>query len=322
MLLLLVVGGGAGVLAAQERSRAVLPDPALAIEPGSGTSFRDTLADGAPCPHCPDMVVLPAGSFIMGSWGGELGRDRDEGPTHLVKFRRPFAVGRFAVTRGEFAAFVRDTGHAADHGCYAWNVADWTPTAAISWRSPGFPQDDRHPVVCVSWFDVEAYVAWLARKTGRPYRLLSEAEWEYAARAGLQARYFFGGDARQFCRYGNGADLSLTAIEPPQPVLACNDGHAFTAPVGSYRANGFGLYDMLGNAWQWVADCLHRSYRGAPSDGSSWTNSAGADCTHRMERGGSWLQSANRLRSAARMWSKASDAWFDGGFRLARAIGH
>ena len=296
------------------------PDPAAAIAPGSGQSFRDHLANGEPCPDCLQMVVVPAGAFTMGSWVGEQGHDADESPSHPVTIEKPFALGRFAVTRGEFAAFVKATGYRGARGCYAWNLADWTPKPALSWRSPGFAQSDREPVVCVSWRDARAYVAWLREQTGRPYRLPSEAEWEYAARAGSQARYFFGEDDSKFCRYGNGADRTLTAIAPPQPVLTCNDGHAFTAPVGHYRPNGFGLYDMLGNAWQWVADCVHRNYKNAPRDGAAWLDEGG-DCTRRVGRGGSWLRSADRLRSASRLWSEASDRWFDWGFRVARAVG-
>ena len=298
---------------------AALPDPAETVVAGSGQSVRDSLVDGQPCPDCPQMVVVPVGSFTMGSWVGEEGHDGDESPSHPVTIKQPFALGRFAVTRGEFAAFVKATGYHSKHSCYAWNLADWTPKSSLSWRSPGFAQSDRDPVVCVSWIDAQAYVAWLRAKTGRPYRLPSEAEWEYAARAGAQTRYFFGEDERKFCRYGNGADRSLTAIAPPEPVLTCSDGYAFTAPAGLYRPNGFGLYDMLGNAWQWVADCVHRDYKNAPRDGSAWIDESG-DCTRRVGRGGSWLRSADRLRSASRLWSKASDRWFDWGFRVARAV--
>jgi formylglycine-generating enzyme required for sulfatase activity len=293
------------------------PDPARSVTAGSGQSFRDTLADGTPCPMCPEMVVVPQGRFTMGSPAGEPGRRTDEGPAHPVSIAQPFAIGKYLVTRAEFAAFASDTGHNPAGGCDVWNGTDWVTQRERSWQSPGFDQDDRHPVVCVSWTDAKTLAAWLSAKTGRAYRLPSEAEWEYAARAGTATPYFFGTDDRDFCRYGNGADLTLKKKYPNYgAVLTCDDGYPFTAPVGSYLANAFGLYDMHGNAWEWVEDCYHDSLADAPSDGSAWVGS----CTRRVVRGGAWASYPRSLRSATRFPNGQDlrrDQW---GIRLARTV--
>ncbi len=252
------------------------------IKPGSGESFRD-------CPDCPEMVIVPSGSLLMGSPEGEEGRDSDEGPQHKVTIPKPFAVGRTHITRGQFAAFVKATGHKTDGGCKAWTGSVWKADNNASWRSPGFDQDDSHPAVCINWDDAKAYVAWLAKTTGEPYRLLSEAEAEYAARGGTvaskQPRYFFGDHAKDLCRYANGADETGKMKFPGWTVAPCNDGYIFTAPAMSFKPNAFGLYDMHGNAWSWVEDCYHGSYADAPTDGSAWTTGG---CVYRVLRGGSW----------------------------------
>jgi formylglycine-generating enzyme required for sulfatase activity len=304
---------------ARKKAEADLPpDPALGVTPGSGQSFRDVLANGMPCPICPDMVVVPSGSFTMGAPAGELGRRDNEGPSRQVSIPRPFAIGKFSVTRGEFAAFVNDSGYKLEGGCDTLSGLDWKLEPERSWRSPGFAQDDRHPVVCLSWNDAKIFAAMLAEKTGRSYRLLSEAEWEFAARAGTSTRYFFGDDDKEFCRYGNGADLELKKNNPAYgPVLSCSDGYPFTAPVGSFLANAFGLYDMHGNAWQWVEDCYHDSYAGAPSDGSVWK--AGG-CARRPIRGGSWASFPRTLRAASRFGNAVDQRRDQWGFRVGRSL--
>jgi formylglycine-generating enzyme required for sulfatase activity len=293
------------------------PDPARSVIPGSGQSFRDPLADGSPCPMCPEMVAVPKGSFTMGSPSGEQGRRADEGPARFVSIAQPFAIGKYLVTRAEFAAFAGDAGYNPAGGCDVWNGSDWVTQSKRSWQSPGFDQDDRHPVVCVSWSDAKTLAAWLSAKTGRSYRLPSEAEWEYAARAGTTTPYYFGSDDREFCRYGNGADATLKKNYPNySTVLACDDGYLFTAPVGSFLPNAFGLYDMHGNAWEWIEDCYHDGFAGAPADGSAWRG----NCTRRVVRGGSWASFPRTLRSASRA-SNPQDARRDQwGIRLARSI--
>ncbi len=244
---------------------------AMAQTPAVGTAFRE-------CTDCPEMVVLPAGSFTMGSPGHEAGRDEDEGPQRVVTVARPFALGRYEVTRGQFAAFVAASGYQSQGGnCWYWNGDEGkfkNDDASLSWRNPGYAQNDGHPVVCVSWTDAKAYVDWLASRTGKAYRLPGEAEWEYAARAASNTARPWGDDPNQACSHANVADQTFVRVVPvPEGKKwvnqhECDDGSAYTANVGSYRANRFGLYDMIGNVWEWTADCWNTSYTAAPSDGS------------------------------------------------------
>ncbi len=224
-------------------------DPALLAALGirqAGEVFRD-------CETCPEMVVIPAGSFMMGSPAGEKDRDDDEGPQHQVTLAEPFAVGKYEVTRGEYASFARATGRRHGNSCWTYEGGEYKERADRSWRNPGFTQGENHPVVCVHWDDAGAYVNWISRETGKNYRLLSESEWEYAARGGTQTRYSWGdaiGRNRANCA-GCGSRW---------------DGEK-TAPVGSFSANEFGLYDMHGNVREWTQDCWNDSYTGAPKDG-------------------------------------------------------
>ena len=226
-----------------------------------------------------------------------------------------FALGRYEVTRAEYAAFAAATGRDPD-SCFGYGV-DRGP--GTDWRSPGYPQTDGHPVVCVSWDDARAYVRWLSRETGASYRLPSEAEWEYAARGGTTTRWYWGGDSTGQCGNANGADAAarrrLGDWTWTQP---CDDGRVFTAPVGTFGANGFGLFDVAGNAAEWVEDCWHDDYRGAPDDGRAWTS--GGDCDRRVQRGGSWSGGRTELSSTYRespeYWSSSNYL----GFRVARAL--
>ena len=277
-----------------------------AMEPGR--RFRD-------CPDCPEMVVVPAGSFMMGSPATEQGRYEDEGPVHRVTIAQPFAVGVHEVTRGEFARFVRETNRAMDNGCSVWdrNQRNWV--GGYNWRNPGFEQTDRHPVVCVSWVDAQAYVGWLSQETGQRYRLLSESEWEYVARAGTRAARWWGESASGQCRHANGADVSTTF----DWRVSCNDGHARAAPVGTYTKNGYGLHDVLGNVWEWTQDCWNGNYRGAPMDGRARGQGEG-DCSQRVKRGGSWYYDRRSLRSAVRSRDSTRYRGDESGFRLARTL--
>jgi formylglycine-generating enzyme required for sulfatase activity len=183
-------------------------------------------------------------------------------------------------------------------------------------------QDGSHPAVCLSWNDAKAYVDWIARQTGKPYRLLTEAEWEYAARAGSSTRYSFGNDDKDLCRYGNGADqMARNAKAVPNArgsiFASCRDGYAYTSPVGSFIENSFGLHDMQGNAWQWTEDCYHDSYRGAPLDGSAWKT---GDCGLHALRGGSWNTNPNGLRVANRLPTFTGDTSAAYGLRIARTL--
>jgi formylglycine-generating enzyme required for sulfatase activity len=305
-----------GRLSALGFVRVARKEGAIWLMPGAGEAFRD-------CVQCPEMVLLPAGRYRMGSPAAEDGRAEDEddtpgpggAPVDAV-VERPFAVGRFEVTRGEFAAFVGATGHKADGGCYQ-RRGGRTLDAALSWQSPGFAQDDRHPVTCVSHEDARAFLAWLSERTGQPYRLLSEAEWEFAARAAASGtRFSFGEDVADLCRHANGADLTAKAENPGWETADCRDGFAHTAPIGSFRPNGAGLHDMHGNLWEWVADCASGDLKAAAR--GPHVDCGGGD--PRVLRGGSWSDPPRRLRSAARVAGPPATRDQIAGFRVARSI--
>ena len=253
-----------------------------------GQTYKDRLANGGECAFCPQMVVVPPGSFLMGSrdyhyWlQNQYGDYRQSGaPKHIVTIGQPFAVGKFEVTFAEWEACGR--GLCGDGGGYQpWGKAN-------------------RPMNSVSWDDAKQYVAWLSKQTGKQYRLLTEAEWEYAARAGSATRYHFGdsdGGLGQYVWYSANSDDK-------------------SQPVGGKQANAWGLHDMHGNVSEWVEDCSNGSYTGAPVDGSAWTT---GDCGYRVNRGGAWDSSEADLRSATRNWDKPVSARLDLGFRVARTI--
>jgi formylglycine-generating enzyme required for sulfatase activity len=304
--------------ARQETPPAVAP---LSAAQESAVKPQDAFRE---CAGCPEMVVAPAGSFTMGSPETEEDRLDDEGPQHVVTITKPFAVGRVHVTVDQFAAFVTETGYDSGAKCWTFEGGKGEERANRSWRNPGFAQDGGHPAVCLTWNNAQAYADWLAKKTGKPYRLLTEAEWEYAARGrtapGRYPRFWFGDSDKDLCRYANMFDQKARdSIKGAggEPGAPCNDGYAFTAPAGHYAPNAFGLHDMLGNAWQWTADCLHGDYGGAPADGSAWLS---ADCIGHVRRGGSWTEIA---RTAYRDIAAAAlpDGMADTGFRVARTLG-
>jgi formylglycine-generating enzyme required for sulfatase activity len=283
------------------------PPPIAPVVPISATTSTagQMIKD---CADCPEMVVIPVGSFRMGSPDSEKDRwlDGREGPVHEVRIGYSFAMGKHELTRGEFSRFAVTSGYKTEaertNGCAAWDGKTWTYDASKNWRNPGFAQTDRHPVVCLSWNDAQAYLAWLNEKSpGKGFRLPSEAEWEYAARAGQGAtRYPWGDDLsyRQICGFANGMDTTGKAQVPgvTWTAASCGDGHAYTAPAGSFKVNAFGLHDMHGNAWEWVQDVWHDNYQGAPDDGSAWLT--GGYQARRVLRGGAWYISPGDLRSA------------------------
>ena len=286
-----------------------------------GEVFRD-------CAACPPMVVVPAGTFTMGSDPRDDESELDERPRHRVEVGR-FALAQYEVTRGEYAEFVAATGHATDGGCFIQRAertdagglrAVWRRSVTASWREPGFAQGDGHSAVCVSWLDAGAYVRWLSGRTGETYRLPSEAEWEYAARAGTVTKRYWGDGSDGQCGYANGADDAWErSMEGDNWLVAdCGDGAARTAPTGSYTPNQFGLYDMLGNVWEWVEDCWHENYARAPGDGTAWTS--GGDCGLRVLRGGSWHNAPRHLRSANRFGLTAGIRYDARGFRVSRTL--
>lgn len=258
------------------------------------------------------MIIVPAGNFMMGSPDSEPEHEVNESPVHEVTIAKSFAVGRYEVTLGQYKAFVAATGYASSKGCLTTETAGTEYRDERDYLSPGIAQTDRHPVVCVSWEDATAYAAWLAKLTGKPYRLLTEAEWEYAARGGTQTPFPWGDhvttDQANYdgqYKYNKGAEgeRRLTSL-----------------PVGSFAANAFGLYDMAGNAWEWVQDCMHKHYNGAPADGSAWLDANEGDCKSRIRRSGSWEGYATSVRSANRYWNRASFRSNYDGFRVARDL--
>lgn len=276
-----------------------------------GKVFKD-------CADCPEMIAIPSGSFVMGSPASELGRSEAEGPQHQVHVNS-LAVGKFHITRGQFAAFVNESSYHAGDDCYTFENSRYEKRSGRNWLKPGFPQDDTHPAVCISWNDAQSYVTWLARKTGKGYRLLSEAEWEYVARAGSPAAHYWGGNPDLACKYSNTMDESARSeiSSITLAVQVCKDGFAYTSPVGSFMPNAFGLYDMLGNAWQWTEDCSNENYNGSPKDGSAWTN---GNCDQRVERGSAWSSTPQYSRLSARLWDSVADRNDYSGFRVARVI--
>jgi len=290
----------------------------------SSSTFRD-------CAQCPAMLRIPGGSFVMGASGPDAAAPsaapaaRDNPPPQKIDLQR-FALARFDVTRGQFAAFVRETGYRTGDVCYA-SVYDqdeqrwyYEARSGLTWRNPGYPQTDRDPVVCVGWNDAEAYVDWLSRKTGQSYRLASEAEWEYAARAGSATAQFWGNDRSLACHYANVYDLTIAmrfnSKSDPKRNFDCSDGYDHTAPVGSFDPNAFGLYDMLGNVWQWVEDC------GPSAPGSEDPRHGAAksapDCGNHIHRGGSWTGGPPVLNAGARGGGINNKGETDLGFRVAR----
>jgi formylglycine-generating enzyme required for sulfatase activity len=233
----------------------------------------------------------------------------NEGPQHDVTIARSFVVGRFHVTRDEFEAFVKETGYDAGSKCLTFEDGKGEERENRSWRNPGFEQAGNHPVTCVNWNDAKAYAAWLSRNTGKTYRLLSESEWEYAARAGTTTPFWWGSTITPDQANYNGTS---TYNGGPKGVYRRK-----TVPVGSFQANPFGLHDMAGNVWQWVEDCYSDNYRDAPKDGSAYTASS---CTLRVLRGGSWVSSPRSVRAALRDRSNPGSRYYSYGFRLARTL--
>ena len=291
------------------------PSPAAESARAPGSSFRD-------CDECPEMVVVRAGSFVMGTPAAATARGvaAAEQDTVVIELPRDFALGRYEVTRAQYARFVADSGHEPQSGCRIWDPAlsRFSEDARRGWQNPATPAApaDEHPVTCVSFDDAQAYVQWLARKTDARYRLPSEAEWEYAARAGSRTLRPWGDAAENGCDHANTYDLVAEAsFRLGWPNAGCRDGHADLAPVGQFSANAFGLHDAIGNAREWVQDCATGSFIGRPRDGRAWEWLGG--CGERIQRGGSWLTPPAESRSASRASARAVERAADGGFRVA-----
>jgi formylglycine-generating enzyme required for sulfatase activity len=289
------------------------PAAAAAAPMTVGQTFRD-------CPDCPEMVVVPAGTFVMGAADGETGDYRNESPQHRVSIGRDFAVAKFETTMGEYAVFMQRTGHDGGNSC---NIGGTLVTPGMNWKNPkyaGYTAGPKDPVVCVSWNDAQAYVAWLSQATGKRYRLLTEAEWEYAARAGTTTLFPWGADMNAACSEANVSDKTTTQAswwKSDYVSVACNDGVLYTTPGGRYNANAFGLYDMIGNVNEWVADCYVAGYAAAPVDGSAVEVTG---CQQRSARGGSWSNAGYEFRSAFRTFGPPTTRIDGTGIRVARDL--
>lgn len=295
-----------------------------AKSPAKATVIRD-------CSNCPEMVPLKPGTFTMGATPEEEIRhglavpSRGHSvPIHDVTFARGFAMGKYPVTVAQFRVFVEETGYKTADSCFNQHYNDghfiYENARGYNWRSPGFAQADNYPVVCVSAEDGDAYAAWLSRKTGHKYALPNEAQYEYALRAGTTTSFFWGDDRdAKACEYSNQPDLDqareLNAPTGPEYRFPCHDGYAYTSPVGNYKPNPWGLYDMQGNIWEWTADCYNPTYDGAPTDGSTWTT---GDCDARPSRGGSYGNAAQSAYAGIRAPRHASYIGHSWGFRVVR----
>lgn len=261
------------------------------------------------CATCPELVRLSAGRFMMGSPVTESGRNSAESAPTSVTIDKAFAIMPYEVTLAEYRAYLQASGKPMPSGCAvhgAERAGYWASDRSASSNAPGFEQTEDHPAVCVSQNDAIAYANWMSAKTGETYRLPTSKEWEYAARAGQKAAYFWGGDKSRACENANGGDVSLTkATVKGWVVSSCDDGSAFTAPVGSFVPNRAGLYDMAGNVWEWVSDCQYED---------------GGNCRAYELRGGSWASSPDQLRSAKRHSAPGGARYNTVGFRLVREL--
>jgi formylglycine-generating enzyme required for sulfatase activity len=279
-----------------------------AAAPKPGSVIRD-------CPTCPALTIVPAGRFKQGSNHADGNSAEFERPPHWVLIGHPFAISTNAVTVDEFRSFIAATGRDM-RGCDTYEDR-WRIRPDAGWENPGFVQTGSHPVTCVSWDDAKAYAGWLSKTTGHRYRLPSAAEWEYAARAGGEAVRPWNPDGSGACASANVADQRAARRYPGWTVFPCDDGYVYTAPVGSFKANSFGLNDMLGNVFQWTDDCWHADYTGVPTDGSSRTY---GDCSERELRGGSWFTTPDFVRASYRNHFGVNYRASTVGIRLVRAI--
>jgi formylglycine-generating enzyme required for sulfatase activity len=280
--------------------------------------FRD-------CDVCSEMIVLPSGNYMMGATEEEFrGQDNKyqfmygiETPRHAVRVKS-FALARFHVTRQQFSIFAKETGFSGK-GCRTMRRqnGEWWFDPDADWQNPGFPQTDNDPVVCVSWNDAQQYIAWLNGKlagaSAHQYRLPTEEEWEYAARAGTATPMYWGNGRQEQCKYENARDKSASVLDPDAPIAPCDDKNIWTSPSGFFQPNPWGLYDMLGNASQWVGDCWAMGYAEhldlfLPPNGI---------CRDRVQRGASWASIPIAVRAANRNGRPPGFRDSTSGFRLA-----
>ncbi len=304
--LLLVASGGAWEVASSAQ------EPGRGLSPGTITNSLGM-----------KFTLIKAGEFLMGSPDTDKDARDDEKPQHRVRITRPFYLGVHEVTRGQFRQFVKATGYQTQAEKYGIGGNGWYEAnnrfeqkPPYTWRAAGFEQTDLHPVVNVSWNDAVAFAEWLGKKEGKTYRLPTEAEWEYACRAGTTTRYFCGDDPEGLAEVGNVADGTAKTKYPGWTAIVAKDGFIYTAPVGQYRPNAWGLHDMHGNVWEWCSDCYGSDFY--DYKGSRVDDPAGPlEAADRVFRGGCWYLFPPRCRSAARRGLTPDWRNFNLGFRLA-----
>lgn len=299
----------------------------LALQACTPSATREAVRE---CTFCPEMVTVPAGTAIVGASANDRFRNPDELPERRFRIRERFAVSRYEVTRAQYEAFVHATGREVRGGCLTDRAerGKWVIDADTTFRDPGFPQADDHPVACVSWDEAQAYIAWLNAQTSGGYRMLTEVEWEYLARAGAAQNdiYPWGNHEVDGCATANGFDqTTLTkyagmdtsgykAFDP----LSCEDGWLNTAPVGSLEANAFGLHDLIGNVAEWVEDCATASHAVLSESGAP--PALDGPCARRVTKGGSWGTLAHNLRIPERIAYPAVHRDDSIGIRVARTL--
>jgi formylglycine-generating enzyme required for sulfatase activity len=289
---------------------AAFPIAAHAADGAAGKKAGETFQD---CADCQTMVVIPAGRFKMGSTEEERAREGvpatfgdHEGPVRDITFAKPFAIATTETTRKHFATFVKETGRPIPTQCFDYNAEDdsWAGTKGklVNWQKPGFAQTDEHPVVCISWQDATDYAGWLSKKTGQRYRLASEAEWEYAARGGTQTARPWGDSVTPICTkvamMTSGTYAAINKGDSWTDELVCSNDRAWTVPVASFDPNPWGVYDMLGSVWEWVADCAAPDHATLPADGTAQTT--GGKCDERLSKGGAYHSRTWLARPATR----------------------
>ncbi|MEQ9518608.1 MAG: SUMF1/EgtB/PvdO family nonheme iron enzyme [Parvibaculum sp.] len=259
----------------------------------------------------PSFAAIPSGSFQMGARKDDPAASPDEWPRHKIHLASGFELSTKLVTRGAFAAFVTDTNHVPLAGCWALTEAGWRLDPQASWQAPGFEQTDTHPVVCVSRVDALAFLSWASARDGTHYRLPSEAEWDYASRQEGAPPWQ---SPEQICQFGNVNDL--TAKNKVAKVAEpCNDGFFFTSPVATFAPGPHGLYDMVGNVWEWMEDCADDDYADTPRDGSPARQPG---CDLRVLRGHSWTDAPGPIRVETRLFLDEEERQSIVGFRMVR----
>jgi formylglycine-generating enzyme required for sulfatase activity len=328
-LSVVLLAAATGDTTAQETVRGATPAFAVAVNRSEKGSLLPALRAKPPEPSVltssigARLRLIPAGEFMMGSPDTDKTAYGDEQPQHRVRITRPFYLGITEVTRGEFRRFVDDSGYRTEAekdprlGGWGWDAEtkSFDQSSAYTWRNPGFEQTDEHPVVNVSWNDAEAFCRWLSRKEGRTYRLPTEAEWEYACRAGTNTRYQCGDDPEGLVDVGNLADGTARASVRGWTTIRAKDGVVFTAPVGRYKPNEWGLCDMHGNVWEWCSDWYAGDYyERSPADDPP--GPAGTKGSDRICRGGAYCYGPRTARSAHRYKLPPYNRLYALGFRL------